>query len=96
MTFFGPCIGTPLAAVGLLMAATALGACEQTATAIREAPGKDSPFAAYGYRNLKPEPVPNTEIPNEKLARYSSCVSGREEQIASQWVRDWFAASSSL
>lgn len=75
----------------------ALAACQSPEPkATREAPDKAGPFGEIGYRNLKPNPIPKTEIPNAELGAVADCAGKPEAREASRWLRDWFAAASRL
>lgn len=63
---------------------------------LRSAPSASGPFANIGYRNLKSELIPGTEIPNAELAALQGCADSVEKREAYVWLRDWFAAGSRL
>lgn len=72
-------------------------ACQQSEPiAERELPSTSGPFAQFGYRNLKADHIPRTEMPRGPLEAYYNCAGGGERQAAAGWVRDWFAAVSRL
>jgi len=79
-------------------AIAALGACQQAPdlAPTREAPDRAGPFGELGYRNMKPDPIPQTEIPNAEMKAFADCANGRDTREAARWVRDWFAATSRL
>lgn len=70
------------------------GCVQEGPVAEREMPSDKGPFAAFGYRNLTPQPIPQTEMPQTLLADFATCSGMGEKRQAAGWVRDWFAAVS--
>jgi len=88
----------PVRRTGLALALLGCAACQNPAAELpsREAPSASGPFAHVGYRNLKADPIPSTEIPNAELGALQGCAASAEKREAYVWLRDWFAAGSRL
>jgi hypothetical protein len=80
--------------IAVLCVAVLAGCAQEAPVAERELPSDKGPFAAFGYRNLTPQPIPATEMPQTLLADFMACSGMGEKRQAAGWVRDWFAAVS--
>lgn len=80
--------------IAAVYAIVVAGCAQDGPVAERELPSDKGPFAAFGYRNLTPQPIPQTEMPQTLLADFTTCSGMGEKRQAAGWVRDWFAAVS--
>jgi hypothetical protein len=85
------------ATLGTMAASLLLVGCQpEPSAATREYPERSGPFGHVGYRSMRPNPIPQSEMPQTEISAYMACTEGLEQRDAANWVRDWFAAISRL